>query len=326
MTDKPSDKPSDKPKGTSAVPNLAADDADIDGTQTNIRAASKAPLSTVRDRPFLIILAGRNVGEMFPLRQPELLIGRASKATIRIDDDGISRRHAKLTVSGNEVHVEDLESANGTLVNGETVSSRCLLKDGDKITLGSTTILKFTYSDELEVTFQRKLLDAALRDGLTGAFNKRYLVDRLTTELAFAQRHKTPLSLIMLDVDHFKRVNDTFGHPAGDEVLAKVAAVVHATIRTEDVFARYGGEEFVVLCRSVEMQNAAVLAERLRARVESMIVEHEGERIAVTVSLGVTGLPEIMAQTPEQLVSAVDEALYEAKRGGRNRVVVKPRS
>jgi diguanylate cyclase (GGDEF)-like protein len=320
------DTPSDKPEETSGVPNLAAEDDEIDGTKTKNRAASKAPPSSKRDRPFLIILEGGNVGEMYPLREPEIVIGRISTAAVRIDDDGVSRRHARLTITGGEVQIEDLQSANGTLVNGETVTSKRLLKDGDKVTLGSTIILKFTYSDDLEVAFQRKMLEAALRDGLTGTFNKRYLMERLQTEFAFAQRHKMPLSLIMLDLDHFKSVNDTFGHPAGDRVLINFANVVQRTIRKEDIFARYGGEEFVVLCRSVDVNNAGVLAERLRERIAAMVVEHEGKRIPVTVSLGVAGFPELAAENPTILIAAADEALYEAKRRGRNRVVMKQRS
>jgi diguanylate cyclase (GGDEF)-like protein len=130
----------------------------------------------------------------------------------------------------------------------------------------------------------------------------------------------------MLDLDHFKSVNDTFGHPAGDRVLINFANVVQRTIRKEDIFARYGGEEFVVLCRSVDVNNAGVLAERLRERIAAMVVEHEGKRIPVTVSLGVAGFPELAAENPTILIAAADEALYEAKRRGRNRVVMKQRS
>jgi diguanylate cyclase (GGDEF)-like protein len=320
------DTPSDKRPETSDVPNRAVEDDGVYGAKTEVRAPSKAPPASKRDRPFLIILEGGNVGEMYALREPRIVVGRASNATVRIEDDGISRRHARLIIAEGEVRIEDLQSTNGTLVNGEPVTSTRLLRDGDKVTLGSTVILKFTYSDDLEVAFQRKMLEAALLDGLTGAFNKRYLMDRLQTEFAFAQRHKMPLSLIMLDLDHFKKINDTFGHPAGDEVLIKAANVVQRTIRKEDIFARYGGEEFVVLCRGVDVSNAGVLAERLRERIAAMLVEHAGHRIAVTVSLGVAGFPEPGAETPPKLVAAADEALYEAKRCGRNRVVIKQRS
>jgi two-component system cell cycle response regulator len=316
--------PIDKNMGRSGLPDLATEDHAIDQTATALRAASQAPPSSGRDRPFLVILAGSNVGEMYPLKQAETIVGRAHDSTIRINDDGISRRHAKLTVEGGELHVEDLKSANGTLVNGERLDSKRLLKDGDKITLGATIVLKFTYSDDLEFAFQRKMLEAALRDGLTGTFNKRYLLDRLATEMAFAQRHHTPLSLIMLDLDHFKKINDTFGHPAGDDVLVALARVVQEAIRTEDILARFGGEEFAVLCRSVDTRNAGILAERLRERIAAMVVEHEGARIPVTASLGVAGFPEV-ADSSERLIATADEALYAAKARGRNCVVLKER-
>lgn len=316
-----SNEPGDERKTDGGVPDLAHDDVELDGTETKLRAPSGAPASVVRDRPFLIILAGDNVGEMIPLKHDENVIGRSQTATIRINDAGISRRHAKFTIAGGDVLVEDLQSANGTLVNADPVVSPRVLKDGDKITLGSTTILKFTYSDELEISFQRKMLEAALRDGLTGAFNKRYLMDRLATEFAFALRHKTPLSLIMLDVDHFKKVNDTYGHPAGDEVLVKLARVVHETIRKEDVFARYGGEEFAVLCRSVDTKNARILAERLRERIAAAGVEYEGDKIVVTASFGIAELAPA-TDTPEKLIAAADAALYSAKQAGRNCVVL----
>src|SRR5262249_33437474 len=150
------------------------------------------------------------------------------------------------------------------------------LREGDKIQLGSTTILKFTYQDQLDTSFHQHMADAALRDGLTKAFNKKYFLDRLETELAYAKRHHTPLSLLMFDVDHFKNVNDTYGHLAGDYVLAKLAQLTSRTVRAEDVFARYGGEEFGVICRGVTLANAGILAERLRMMVEATSFEHEG--------------------------------------------------
>jgi two-component system, cell cycle response regulator len=313
-----------RPAGDEALPNLA-DDIDNDGTVTNIRAASRPPVSG-RPRPFLIVLTGSNVGEMYTLNQPEIIIGRAKAATVTIDDDGVSRRHARLTWDRAALQIEDLGSANGTFVNGEPLASRRELDDGDKITLGSTTILKFTYSDDVEEAFQRRLRDAALRDGLTGAFNKQYLMDRLATELAFAQRHKTALSLIIFDADHFKAINDAFGHPAGDEVLVQLTRVVQETIRKEDVLARYGGEEFVVLCRSVDVEQAAVLAERLRERIAGMEIDFEGARITVTVSIGIAGIPAPSLETAKQLVAAADEALYVAKSSGRNRVSISRQS
>jgi diguanylate cyclase (GGDEF)-like protein len=275
-----------------------------------------------RSHPYLLVLAGGNVGQMFRIEAGETFLGRSTSATIRIDDDGVSRRHARLFQIGEEIQIEDLQSSNGTLVNGEAVRSRPL-RDGDKIQLGSTTILKFTYHDMLDESFHQQMHEAAQRDALTKAYNKRYFLDQLEKELAYARRHNTSLSLLMFDVDHFKRVNDTYGHLAGDYVLARLARVVSGTLRAEDLFARYGGEEFCILCRGVPLNHAGVLAERVRQTVQSTPFEHEGTAMPITISIGVAAHPELPIETTAQLIAAADEALYEAKRGGRNRVLLK---
>jgi two-component system cell cycle response regulator len=275
-----------------------------------------------RDRAYLIVLAGSNVGEMYRLDEGETFVGRGQNATIKLVDDGISRRHARLVQQGGEVMIEDLKSSNGTIVNGAPVDTQ-LLKDGDKIRLGSTTILKFTYNDQLDESFQQQMYEAALRDGLTKAFNKKYFLDRLETEIAYARRHTAHLSLLMFDVDHFKHVNDTFGHLAGDYVLAKLAKLASATVRTEDIFARYGGEEFGIICRGVPLASAGILGERLRTSVEAAAFDHDTRRIPITISVGVAGYPEVPIETGPQLIAAADQALYEAKRAGRNRVLLK---
>ena len=272
-----------------------------------------------RDRAYLIVLAGENLGQMFPIRDNETVIGRAADASVRLKDDGVSRRHAKIIPKDGEVTVEDMKSANGTLVNGQRVE-RAVLHDGDKIQVGSTTILKFTYADRLEEDFQQKMYEAALHDGLTRAYTKRYFLDRLPTEVAYARRHATPLSLLMMDVDHFKKVNDAHGHPAGDYVLVMFAQLISSALRTEDMFARYGGEEFLVLCRGVALDNAALLAERLRGRVEGAAFEYQEKPIPITISIGVASYVE-QPDAGTKLIADADAALYQAKRGGRNRVV-----
>jgi diguanylate cyclase (GGDEF)-like protein len=304
--------------------NSGPPDDDIEATRVaHVKELQQELLARAqRDRAYLIVLAGSNVGEMYEVEGPETVLGRGANATVRLNDDGISRRHARLVLVQNEVVLEDLNSSNGTAVNGETITQR-ILRDGDKIRLGSTTILKFTYHDHLDVSFQQQMLDAALRDGLTKAFNKRYFLGRLETELAYAKRHRAPLSLVMFDVDHFKRVNDTFGHLAGDYVLAKISKLTQNTVRTEDVFARYGGEEFGVICRGVNLANAGILGERLRAIVETTEFDHEGTRMPITISVGVAAYPDLPLESPEQLIAAADEALYQAKRTGRNRVLLK---
>jgi diguanylate cyclase (GGDEF)-like protein len=272
-----------------------------------------------RDRPYFIVLAGSNLGKTFKVEGETLAIGRSVDAQIRLTDEGISRKHARVFLDQEDLWIEDLKSANGTIINGVAIG-RQKLQDGDKIRVGATTILKFTYHDDLEDNFQQKMYDAALQDGLTRAFNKRHFLDRLGVEVAYARRHVSPLTLIMLDVDHFKGINDRFGHPAGDQVLVQLAQVVAGQLRQEDLFARYGGEEFAVLCQGVSLDSASVLAERVRATIEATAFMLEEERLPVTISLGVAAHISDADDGATRLIADSDAALYEAKRGGRNRV------
>ncbi|APR80373.1 GAF domain/GGDEF domain protein [Minicystis rosea] len=301
---------------------MSDDEAEITRVANLGELQQELNVKSKRDRPYLHVLAGSNIHEMYRLEESETFLGRGQNATIRLNDDGISRRHARIFQSGGELVIEDLKSSNGTTVNGTPVTLQTL-KDGDKIRLGSTTILKFTYNDHLDEHFQQQMYEAATLDGLTKAYNKTYFLKRLDEEIAYARRHQTHLSLLMFDVDHFKRVNDTYGHLAGDYVLQRLAKVAMSTVRAEDVFARYGGEEFGVICRGVPLPSAGVLGERLRSTVEATPFEHGGLRLPVTISIGVAGYPEAQVETRDQFIAAADSALYEAKRGGRNRVLLK---
>jgi diguanylate cyclase (GGDEF)-like protein len=271
---------------------------------------------------FLVVLQGSNLGEMHKVEGPETIIGRAMSAQVRLNDDGISRRHCRVLQIGGQVVIEDLGSANGTLVNGEAVQHQAL-KEGDKVRLGANTMLKFTYQDKLDETFQQQMYDAAARDGLTKAYNKKFFADRFETEFAYARRHRSVLSLIMFDVDHFKRVNDNYGHLAGDAVLVMLARIAQSMIRTEDIFARYGGEEFAIICRGTPLLNAGIVGERLRTAVEQASFDYQGQRLPVTISVGVAALPEATVGSAQELIGEADEALYEAKKTGRNRVCLK---
>jgi diguanylate cyclase (GGDEF)-like protein len=293
-----------------------------DWEDKTVVATSIAPAAPVTGkRAQLVVLAGANVGEMYSLFGT-LSMGRGRDADIRIQGDGISRQHARIHVNPAGVVLEDLGSTNGSFVNGERVVEQCPLSDGDKIQLGGTTILKLTYQDDIDEDFQRQMFESASRDALTQIYNKRFFVERLHSEHAFSIRHKAALSLVMFDIDHFKRINDTYGHLAGDHVLAELAKNVAPIVRSEDVFARYGGEEFVILSRSTDPPSAAVVAERVRATVEAQKFEVEGTVIQVTVSVGVAAAPHHEIKAPEDLVARADKALYEAKRAGRNRVVI----
>ena len=270
---------------------------------------------------YLVVMAGSNVGEMYKLDKGQLVIGRGDKADLRLLDDGISRDHARVVKDGAEMVLEDMGSTNGTYCNGARVT-RQALSEGDKILLGSTTILKFTYQDQLDEAFQRQMSESALRDGLTRAYNKRYFSERIESELQYSLRHDTPVSLIFLDIDHFKRINDVHGHQAGDQVLVQLATLAMSMLGEDEVFARYGGEEFAVVTRGMEIAAAQALSERIRASVEEHPFVFGDTTIPVTISVGVSRAPGPGIATSVDLVARADEALYAAKRAGRNRVCV----
>ena len=199
------------------------------------------------------------------------------------------------------------------------------MASGDEIQLGSTTILKFSYQDEVEEQFQKQLYESASRDGLTQSYNKKYFLDRLRHEFSYCWRHRVELSLCMIDLDRFKDVNDTYGHAAGDEALIKLAALVSETVRTEDVFARYGGEEFSIILRQIDSANAVTFGERLRKVVEGTefhVRDTAGKEcsLRLTASMGISTLHDRNYATPEDLVLAADRCLYHAKQAGRNKV------
>ena len=289
--------------------------------QTRFFAAPKAPAGGKRDRAYLVVLAGASVGEMYKVEGDKVVIGRGQKAQIRLFDDGISREHAQIVIEGNQIILQDLGSTNGTFCNGLKVDRRELV-DGDKILVGSTTILKFTYHDNLDEMFQRQMYESALRDGLTKAFNKKYFTDRLESEFTFATRHVSPLALVLFDIDHFKKVNDTHGHQAGDHVLFEISSLLSSALRAEDVFARYGGEEFAVICRGSDESQAQVVGERMRKAVEGHRFVYEGTLIPVTISVGIAVLPNAAVKDANDIVGFADQALYKSKNAGRNRVTV----
>ncbi len=276
--------------------------------------------SSLPDRAMLTVLTGLNLGQVFTVDQDETLIGRGRDAQVRIDDVAISRKHARILRSEGQYILEDLDSTNGIFVNGTRVE-RMGLRDGDRVQVGPGHVLRFGLLRADEEAVARQLYDGSTRDGLTRLYNRRYAGERLAMEVAYSHRHGTPFSLIMFDLDYFKRVNDGFGHLAGDVVLRIVGAQVQKILRTEDVLARYGGEEFIVLVRGVQHQSACVLAERIRRSVEHLAIPWESGTLEVTVSIGVASLLECKPKgTVEALIALADERLYAAKAGGRNRV------
>ncbi len=279
-----------------------------------------ASVSTARTKPVLTVLTGGASGLQFKVAKGSAVIGRAPNVELRVEDDGISRTHARIRAETGRAWVEDLGSRNGTFLNGNKISGTTELHDGDKIQVGRGTVIRFGFQDDLDESFHENLMSSALRDGLTKLFNKRYFLERLDSELKFAQRHSTALSLLMLDLDHFKRINDTLGHLAGDTTLASIASVLIKAVRNEDVVARFGGEEFAIILRAIEIDAAQLTAERLRKLVENTPIGIDGKEQRATVSIGLASYPTTPCKTLEDLVEAADKALYRAKNGGRNRV------
>ncbi len=293
---------------------------------------AKAPKELLGEaRAQLLLLNSTNAGQVFTIEpeQIETVIGRGRNAHVCIEDIEASRAHCRITIleviqiagASKRYVLEDLGSKNGTHVNGRLISGPADLVAGDRIHLGPNLILRFSLVDETEETLARQLYETSTRDALTQSYNRRYFLERLTSELAFAQRHKSRLSVLLFDMDHFKSINDTHGHMAGDAVLRAVSTCVGRLVRAEDVFARYGGEEFVLLIRGISHDNVDLLADRVRKAVERLTVSVDGQDLVVTISIGVASLSEFPDEvTPETLLTLADERLYRAKQEGRNRV------
>lgn len=273
-----------------------------------------------RRQACFIVISGGLAGSMFKLTSREMFVGRSEDTDICIDEEDVSRKHAKVeTKAGGQVVITDMNSTNGTFVNGDRIR-RHSLRDGDKIRIGSTTIMKFSYQDSVEERFQQGIFESATRDKLTGTYNRAFFTDRFPHEFGYSVRHNMPFSVVVFDIDHFKKINDSFGHQAGDHVLSEMAGEVSKLIRKENIFARYGGEEFVVLLRETPEDGAHSFAERLREAVEKHLFSFGGNTIPVTVSVGAATYKDGNFGNYDELLQAADKYLYKAKGKGRNRV------
>lgn len=278
-------------------------------------------IGAVKAQPCLTIIAGGDIGFVHRLEGAIVVLGRSEHADIRLTVDGVSRKHAEIRRDENgDLTIVDLHSTNGVWVEGRRVHTH-LLHDGERIQLGANTVLQYGLQSEEQEEIQRRLYESATRDALTGAFNRRVFDEHLARELSHARRHAQAVSLLVIDVDHFKRINDHHGHAAGDHVLRQLGQLIADSTRTEDIFCRIGGEEFAVLTRDPGPEGPHQFAERLRQLVERHYFAFEGERLPITICIGLaTHAPEY--PTPDALLGAADEALYEAKGSGRNKVCV----
>jgi two-component system, cell cycle response regulator len=297
-----------------------SDDSDESTAIVSLSELRNAHRRLSKDRHLLVRVKGAELGRVSRLPPEQFRIGRSQDCELWLGDDGVSRKHARIFQEDGVYRVEDTESANGTFVQGQRVTNQAL-HDGDVIQFGPTAVFRYTVTDESQEALLQQLYDASVTDALTGAHNREHFDTQLRSELSYARRHKADVSLAFFDVDHFKRVNDTYGHPAGDAVLVALADTIRKMIRSEDVFARYGGEEFALILRGIDRAGASTVGERLRERVEALRVRTDGGELKITVSVGCSSFADLEDKTPESLVSTADKRLYTAKRAGRNRVV-----
>lgn len=273
----------------------------------------------------LVVITGAEKGSIFPLHDGCTILGRSAQhADLVVSGRGLSRAHARITVNSEEISVEDLESTNGLFINGEKKLSGSL-QPGDTLTLGPDVSLRLEAPDQSIQSLLQEMHKSATQDALTGLMNRRSFLERLSEEAAATTRHSLQTCVAMIDVDHFKSVNDNYGHPAGDAVLVGVAERLSQSLRGEDTVARFGGEEFVVLLRHTNLQGSQILLDRLREIVAGngfTIPTPTGHQtINVTFSAGLTQLQE--TDSCERVLERADVALYEAKRTGRNRVIIR---
>jgi len=288
----------------------------LEGTPTRPAARGEACL-------ILLHPPGPELGRRTALDAEAYVVGRDEGTDLVISRSSVSRQHARLERDESDRWwVSDLSSTNGTFVNEQRIV-RQRLSDRDQLRFGDA-IFKFLTGANVESAYHEEIYRLTILDGLTGVHNKRYLLEFLDRELAGAARHGHPLSLVMFDLDHFKKINDERGHLAGDHVLKEVAARVQARVRREDLFARYGGEEFACVLPSTELDGAVLFAEQLRGMLAEKPVIFDGQAIPVTASLGVACAVKEVALDGPTLIKRADDNLYAAKRGGRNRVVPAP--
>ncbi len=284
-------------------------------TATSLVPPAKVDPSTA----CLVVIYGRELGKRIPLGVDDVECGRSDKTGIPIDDDAVSRKHARFAWTGSSFIVSDLGSTNGTFVNDASVRERTL-HDGDQVKIGHT-IFKFFCGGNIELSYHEEIYRLMTFDGLTRIHNKRSFETSIDREVSRSHRYHRALSLVLFDIDHFKKINDDCGHLAGDAVLRQLAGLVSANIRREDIAARVGGEEFAILLPEIGLDAARTVAEKLRQLVERTPCRFEEQTIPITSSFGVAELGVTPPMGAKELYQIADERLYAAKHAGRNRVV-----
>jgi two-component system, cell cycle response regulator len=270
----------------------------------------------------VILYDGDEIGGLHSLTKDETIIGRTTGCDIVIPETRVSRRHAmirRVRPGRNEFEIVDLGSTNGTFLEGALVE-RAVLQSGDKVGIGGR-ILSFAMLDKADLSYQSRIVQMIHVDELTGLLTKRSLFRALEVEITRAQRYRHPISVLMMDLDHFKLVNDTYGHLAGSECLAEVGKLIRESTRETDVSGRYGGEEFITFLPESETAAGLIVAERIREAMEQHTFQYKDVSYKVRISIGIATWPAD-GNDVEALVRTADTALYRAKNTGRNRCVV----
>lgn len=265
----------------------------------------------------LVVIYGEFLGRRYQIEGVPMIVGRGPECTVQITDDSVSRKHCRIVPGDGGVVLHDMKSTNGTYVNGTAVAARPL-RDGDRVQIGRS-IFKFLTGQNVEHAYHEEIYRLKTVDGLTGAFNKRTFDEEIRRELHRFFRYGRPLTLIMFDIDHFKNVNDTWGHLAGDRVLSEIGRLLAGVVRKEDILCRYGGEEFALLAPEMDLTEGIGIAQEVRSVIESHHFEFDGAHIPITISAGVAVALKTH-EGPDDFVADADRQLYRAKNGGRNRV------
>ncbi len=281
-------------------------------TQSKESISSEKPGSLVRIYP------NQGIGKLVSLCADGTLVGRDLQAQLSIEDDSVSRRHAIIQHIEGADSVQDLESTNGTWVNDQRVTVRVLIQ-GDRVRFGNQ-IFTYLSASSLEAQYHESVYKMMTTDGLTQVYNKRYLLETLERELSRAARRRSPLCVLMMDLDKFKSINDTWGHLAGDAVLTEFSRRVGSVLQGDEVLARFGGEEFSLLVPDTSLEEATQIAENVRAAVASSPVTFEDTKIPITVSIGVAQFSADLPPSSSSLLEEADRMLYLAKTSGRNQV------
>lgn len=294
--------------------------------ETKVDSNKKQPDETRPNKvnTILTIIKGSDVdfGKNFIFLKDNITLGRSDDNDVCINDEKVSKQHCAIHIIKNQdieqIALKDLGSTNGTYVNSHPVQQK-VLKIGDKIEVGDT-VLKFSYNDEVEEKYHSRLFNFAVTDSLTGLYNKRYLLNELENHSKIAKRNNSPFSIAIFDIDNFKQVNDNYGHLAGDDYLKKIAELIESSLREQDICCRFGGEEFMILLVGTDLEGAYKLADRIREKVESYILQFNETPISTTISAGISQyrLPDMDLK---ELLKNADQALLKAKNSGKNAVI-----